>query len=197
MLLLYLMMMAFFEIYFFAPEYSGPNPIELLRELLAADICSYLITSYWIYQLCHGKNFRQYHEEKSKTHEYFLGKLEEDWQKKQFTAAHDEKTWSSRLLGKAVVGEVERNAIEISMVDGTPCDIKNDKPREVIVKYICALNSRAELLSVQEIATCSYIAIASVPSLCRHPDFVPSERQETSIFCVAENKPVKLLVVPA
>ena len=178
----------------FSLDYNGPSPIELLSELLSGDICSHLISSYWIYQLCHGKNFRQYHEENTKTHQYSLGALEEDWETKQFTAAHKEKTWDSRLLNKITVGEIGRNAIELSMSNGSPCDIRNNKPRETIVKYVCAPKSpRAELLSVQEIATCSYIAIASVPSLCRHPDFAPTERQETSIFCVAENKPVKML----
>lgn len=79
------------------PSYDGPSPLELLTPLFSKQACSYRVNiifnteivclklvlnlqvdTYWIYEVCHGRHVRQYHNEREgktqKEQEYFLGK---------------------------------------------------------------------------------------------------------------------------
>ena len=58
-------------------DFQGPSVLQLLERLFVQSQCAYRLEHYWTYELCHGKNLRQYHEEREgkgiKTTEYFLG----------------------------------------------------------------------------------------------------------------------------
>lgn len=98
--------------------------------------------------------------------------------------------------------------------DGTPCDIV-DKKRQTEVRFVCDQQAHTHtpptppappnpqqqppvlaggpvpsLLSVLEVSTCEYLAVVSVPSLCRHPRFSPALPIVHEIQCVevAANK---------
>jgi hypothetical protein len=89
---------------------------------------------------------------------------------------------------------------------GTPCGLPDlvNKARRTEVRFVCdqsgALgHSHAQppsnphsttpstspsFLSLTEVSTCEYVAVVSVPSLCRHPKFSPSLPTVHEIKCV-------------
>ncbi|CAK9305101.1 unnamed protein product [Gordionus sp. m RMFG-2023] len=58
-------------------EIKHESPITYMSKLFIQPICSFKIESFWIYEICHGKFFMQYHEEKIGNkidkQEYILG----------------------------------------------------------------------------------------------------------------------------
>ncbi|KAJ8934589.1 hypothetical protein NQ314_013265 [Rhamnusium bicolor] len=122
-------------------KYEGPTAIELISPLFTQTTCSFRLESYWTYEVCHGRYIRQYHEDregkKIKVQEYFLGK----WHEKQFekllaNAAEDEADRSAQIPVKKI-DNANLPYYEITMENGTLCDLNNNKPRMTKVLYVC------------------------------------------------------------
>ena len=90
--------------------------------------------------------------------------------------------------------------------EGTPCDvgIRKSRPRQTEVRFLCdqstphappagpagagptpaaAVGPQPTLVSVNEVSTCEYLAVVSVPALCRHPRFSPALPTVHEIRC--------------
>lgn len=76
------------------------------------------------------------------------------------------------------------------------CDVLHRQARQVEVRFVCSDQSGAAasnagqsmsttpvLMSVNEVSTCEYLAIVSVPALCRHPLFSPALPTVHEIVC--------------
>lgn len=167
------------------------NPIKLLEPLLKGNVCSYKYELYWIYELCHGKFLRQYHEEGAKlkskiSQEYYLGRMEPE----QITAHEEEYT--KRSLDTDQTGQSTRPTILIdghhkpfitlNMTAGTICDLtKRSRASKII--YACNEEPKNELYSIKETSTCEYEAIVLSPLLCKHKDFRVDTSTQHEIKC--------------
>ena len=146
------------------------SPIELLEPLLSGNYCSYKFDSFWIYELCHGRYLRQYHEENSKykaklTQEYYLGRMDSEQIK-----AHNEEYLQGRESPRMEIKGHEKPYVRFNMTGGTKCDLTK-KNRVSRIIYACNDEPSLELHSINEISTCEYEAIVLVPLLCHHSDF--------------------------
>jgi hypothetical protein len=87
-----------------------------------------------------------------------------------------------------------------SYAGGTDCEVKHRQARRVEVRFVCSDQTAATatvgaaggqtqpqpaaaLLSVSEVSTCEYLAVVSVPALCRHPLFSPALPTVHEIVC--------------
>ncbi|KAJ8781177.1 hypothetical protein J1605_011161 [Eschrichtius robustus] len=181
-------------------DYKGPNPRELLEPLFKQSSCSYRIESYWTYEVCHGKHIRQYHEEKESgqkvnIHEYYLGNMlaKNLLSEKGLFLQSDlvvmlNKKWKKRKNQKR---QIPTKNIEgqmtpyypVGMGNGTPCSLKQNRPRSSTVMYICHPESKHEILSVAEVTTCEYEVVILTPLLCSHPKYRFRASPVNDIFC--------------
>ncbi|XP_025413896.1 endoplasmic reticulum lectin 1 isoform X2 [Sipha flava] len=170
------------------PSYNGPNPLELLSPLFSKQACSYRVDTYWIYEICHGRHVRQYHNEREgkiqKEQEYFLGKwkifdglkLEEEL-KRLINLNYPGPTKTRKVDG------VNLPYFEMNMSDGTVCDL-NGRPRQTNVLYVCYPPSKHNVFSVKETSTCQYEVIVLTSYLCSHPWYKPPNSDELNIDCL-------------
>ncbi|KAG8504886.1 Endoplasmic reticulum lectin 1 [Galemys pyrenaicus] len=112
------------------------------------------IESYWTYEVCHGKHIRQYHEEKE----------------------------SGQIPTKNIEGQMTPY-YPVGMGNGTPCSLKQNRPRSSTVMYICHPESKHEILSVAEVTTCEYEVVILTPLLCNHPKYRFRASPVNDIFC--------------
>lgn len=168
-------------------DYKGPNPRELLEPLFKQSSCSYRIESYWTYEVCHGKHIRQYHEEKEtgqkvNIHEYYLGNMlaKNLLYEKEREAKENEK--SNEIPTKNIEGQMTPY-YPVGMGNGTPCSLKQNRPRSSTVMYICHPESKHEILSVAEVTTCEYEVVILTPLLCSHPKYKFRASPVNDIFC--------------
>ena len=82
------------------------------------------------------------------------------------------------------------------LTQGTPCGLPNlvHKQRKTELRFVCdqaTAHTAAghsppapSILSLSEVATCEYLAVVSVPALCRHPSFSPKLPTVHEIHCV-------------
>lgn len=185
-------------------DLNTKSPIKVLEPLLSKNYCSYKFEPFWVYELCHGKFLRQYHEERvlhSKvTQQYHLGRMTEDQlghQKLQqevewiLTGGHNQPTIE--------VNGQHRPYVTFNMTDGTECDITH-KSRTAKIIYVCNDEHNHELYSVKETSTCEYEAIVLSPLLC-HLKHFKADTTDQEIKCYslagAPRKPDKVLDVEA
>ncbi|XP_006880982.1 PREDICTED: endoplasmic reticulum lectin 1 isoform X3 [Elephantulus edwardii] len=166
-------------------DYKGPNPRELLEPLFKQSSCSYRIESYWTYEVCHGKHIRQYHEEKETSqkvniHEYYLGNMlaKNLLSEKE----HETEEKSKEIPTKNIEGQMTPY-YPVGMGNGTPCSLKQNRPRSSTVMYICHPESKHEILSVAEVTTCEYEVVILTPLLCSHPKYRFRASPVNDIFC--------------
>lgn len=172
------------------------SPIQILEPLLKSNYCSYKIELFWVYELCHGKFLRQYHEETTKykskiTQEYVLGNFEEDqieehnleYEKKK---AELDRTGSTRPT--ILVNNHYKPYVMLNMTGGTKCDLTK-KPRMSRIIYVCNEEQKHELYSLKEVATCEYEAIVLSPLLCQHKDFKNDTKTQHEIKCYSDHSP--------
>ncbi|KAK2865660.1 hypothetical protein Q7C36_001716 [Tachysurus vachellii] len=178
-------------------EYKGPVPAVLLAPLFKQSSCSYRIESYWSYEVCHGKHVRQYHEEKETSQkvnvqEYFLGTMtnkhtdssEESEASKAEDAANERLDLSMEVPTKNIEGQLTPY-FRVEMGNGTPCVLKQDKPRSTSVLYVCHPEAKHEILSIAEVTTCEYEVVVLTPLLCAHPKYRFKSSPVNAIFCQA------------
>ncbi|XP_068420744.1 endoplasmic reticulum lectin 1 isoform X2 [Eschrichtius robustus] len=168
-------------------DYKGPNPRELLEPLFKQSSCSYRIESYWTYEVCHGKHIRQYHEEKESgqkvnIHEYYLGNMLAKNLLSEKEQEVEEKEKSKEIPTKNIEGQMTPY-YPVGMGNGTPCSLKQNRPRSSTVMYICHPESKHEILSVAEVTTCEYEVVILTPLLCSHPKYRFRASPVNDIFC--------------
>ena len=169
-------------------KYEGPEPLELIAPLFSQSSCSYRLDSYWTYEVCHGRFIRQYHEDregkKVKLQEYILGQWNKDHYKtllETSTSEIDEK--GTQVATKKIDG-VSLPYFEITMDNGTLCDLNQNKPRRSKVLYVCFAHGKHEIYSLKETSTCNYEIVVLTPILCSHPKYKPLDTGENQISCV-------------
>lgn len=168
------------------------SPIQLLEPLLKGNSCSYKFDLFWIYELCHGKFLRQYHEENAKykakvTQEYYLGRMDPDEIKVHMEEYEKEMTEIERLgqsRPTVLVNGVYKPYVVVNMTGGTKCDLTK-RNRVARIVYVCNEEPSLELYSIKEISTCEYEAIVLSPHLCQHKDFKIDTATQHEIKCFA------------
>ncbi|CAF3462684.1 unnamed protein product [Rotaria sp. Silwood1] len=169
------------------------SDIEPLIEKLHSKKVMYLSNPYWTYELCHGIHIRQYHENKIADkrvihQEYFLGYYHSNNQdiitntdNEQVLKIHH-KTVNNRIIPM----------LPIRYTDGTACDINSNKPREVLVFYVCYENGNNGVINFQEVSSCQYEMTVASAWICELPEFNPAESNRHTINCYPqENAPQK------
>ncbi|PAV66752.1 hypothetical protein WR25_10492 isoform I [Diploscapter pachys] len=171
-------------------NYDGPSPKELLEKIYKEKKCSFLIDTYWTYELCHGKYVVQFHEQMTvrgvyKT-EYYLGNYAVDYS--NLKDRSNEFDPPKRLLQ----GE-NYPYFSVLYTQGTTCDLTG-KPRTIEVLYICAQNEKARILSITETSSCKYEMIVMTELLCKHPKYKLTAKKDFEITCYNEDgsKPLSL-----
>uniref|UniRef100_A0A4W3GW27 Endoplasmic reticulum lectin n=1 Tax=Callorhinchus milii TaxID=7868 RepID=A0A4W3GW27_CALMI len=167
-------------------EYKGLGPAELLEPLFKQSSCSYRIESYWTYEVCHGKHIRQYHEEKEtgqkvNIQEYYLGATNTESETKE-AEQEEKKRMRKNVHTKNIEGQITPY-YPVIMGNGTPCSLKQDKPRVTTVMYVCHPEAKHEILSVAEVTTCEYELVILTPLLCNHPKYRFRSSPVNDIFC--------------
>ncbi|XP_060526607.1 endoplasmic reticulum lectin 1 [Cylas formicarius] len=188
-----------------SPEepYSGPGPLELISPLITQKLCSFRLESYWDYEVCHGRYIRQYHEEregkKVKMQEYILGKWDEKYFEKMLEIEKKERDdlKDDEKVPTKKIDNVNLPYFEITMENGTACDLNQNKPRVTKVLYVCHVHGKHEIYLFKETSTCLYEIIILTPYLCSHPKYKPKDTGELKINCYpmdgAYDKPYNLI----
>jgi len=185
-------------------EYTGPSVLQLLERLFVQSQCAYRLEHYWTYELCHGKNLRQYHEEREgkgiKTTEYFLGYYSTEMHTEN-KKEHAENQGKHRKPLRKKIESLNMPYYEIIMKDGTLCDL-NGQSRTTRVHYVCYPSGKNEIYSLKESSTCEYEVVVLTSVLCNHPDYKPEESKEKVINCKPANeksatKPLNMIAMEA
>lgn len=183
-------------------KYEGPSVVDLLEPLLFAKLpCSFRIESYWSYEVCHGRYVRQYHEAREgktvRVQEFNLGK----WDPPQMLHVLNElkkkePTENTQIPTKKIDG-YNLPYIEVTMGNGTLCELNDNKPRQTTIFYVCYVHGRNEIFSFKESSICTYEVIVLTPLLCAHPKYKSYETGENNIHCIPDGdspkKPRNLL----
>lgn len=169
-------------------KYEGPSALKLISPLFTQTTCSFRLESYWTYEVCHGRYIRQYHEDregkKIKIQEYILGKWDEKYLENLLENANEEEVDENTQIPVKKIDNVNLPYYEITMDNGTSCDLNNNKPRMTKVVYVCYIHGKHEVYSLKETSTCVYEIIILSPLLCVHPKYKPKDTGEHKINCV-------------
>ena len=140
----------------------------LLSPLSANKVCIKKNEGWWTYELCFGSKIRQFHMEQSGeiTIDFSLGeydtKVNEEMEKKgsSFTAEYLDGTH-----------EHARVAYATEYASGTRCAETSDRRKTRMLMYCNPASTRHVILSVKEVATCSYEMKVATSIVCTHPNF--------------------------
>lgn len=174
------------------------TPYQLIEPLVDNNVCSYRFELYWVYELCHGKHLRQYHEEGTKYKSqvgqtYYLGRLDADQLEsldEEFKTQKQELESSGASWPKKLIDGLYRSYVTVNMTGGTLCDLTK-KSRKSRIIYACNLEQRHELYSIKEVSTCDYEVIVLTPLLCAHRDFKLETVTQHEIHCFSVGKAPK------
>lgn len=123
------------------------------------------VESYWTYELCHGKKFRQYHEDKNADED-----IPKD-NKQDYTLGNYAPEQAEQREDNTIQLEGDKyRYYEVFYDDGTLCDL-TEIHRRITVQYICHESGRGDLYQIKETSTCEYTAIVLLAELCNHPDY--------------------------
>lgn len=118
---------------------------------------------------------------KVKIQEYTLGR----WDKGYYEILLDElKIMEKEMTNKNVplpmkkIDGVSLPYYELTMSNGTLCDLNENRPRYTKVVYVCYSHGKNDIFSVKEISTCSYEVVILTPHLCKHPKYKVQETSE-------------------
>jgi len=173
-----------------ATDNKNKSPVRFLEPLFRGNICSYKFEVFWIYELCHGRYLRQYHEESAKykarvTQEYFLGKMEQDQiqaHEDEYYRQREEQIRNGEPRPTILVNGQYKPYLTFNMTSGTKCDLTK-KSRISRIIYVCNEDNNLELYSIKEISTCEYEAIVLSHMLCQHEDFKTDANTQHEIKC--------------
>ncbi|XP_067937993.1 endoplasmic reticulum lectin 1-like [Watersipora subatra] len=162
-----------------AGDYSGPSAKEILEAFATTTACSYRVESFWTYELCHFKRFRQFHEERNPKSDNEESIVHPDYE----LGNYDENEQSEVVQhGEFFMENVKHPYLAFTYADGTLCDLTN-QPRKTTVQYICYEQGRGDLYQIKETSTCEYTATVLVGELCNHPKYKPIREKSKIISC--------------
>ncbi len=113
--------------------------------------CLYRMEGWWTYEFCFGVGVKQFHHDQqtgARVSEFVMGRYE------------------SAASGLVVDGESKQ--IRQRYVGGTVCDLGQQQPRSVEVRYLCndKPNGITFVGELQEPATCQYSLAVLTPLVC-------------------------------
>lgn len=181
------------------------SAVQILEPLFKGEVCSYKFELFWIYELCHGKYLRQYHEANAAkqstkiTQEYYLGRTDAE-QIKEHHVEYEQQMEELRRSGATrptvLIDGHHKPYVTFNMTGGTKCDLTK-RNRNTRVIYVCGSEPNHVLYSIKEISTCEYEALVLSPLLCAHKDFKidSSARHEIKCYSIdgAPRRPEKAL----
>uniref|UniRef100_A0AC35TIB7 MRH domain-containing protein n=1 Tax=Rhabditophanes sp. KR3021 TaxID=114890 RepID=A0AC35TIB7_9BILA len=152
------------------------SPAELISPLIKEKICSVLLDIYWAYQVCHGRQITQFHQDAKggERKEFSLGSIVFQTPKEQ---SFDITNPPSKFIN-----DREQVYYPIAYHSGAICDLTG-KPRNTTVLYICAPGMKHMIISQQEVTSCQYEIVVGTEYLCTHPSFTSHIVKENPINC--------------
>lgn len=160
--------------------YDGPPAIELLSPLFVKETCVFTDDGYWLYELCHGRFARQFHDAEA----YLLGRLS-DVHRNSMLLDRNIKQHADDNIRTTVVENMNLPYFEILLENGSACEVQSEKSRTTRVLYVCdeRVKKRSVIYSVKETVTCEYEFLVLTSLLCTHPEYRAS-LEERQISCV-------------
>ncbi|XP_055335246.1 endoplasmic reticulum lectin 1-like isoform X2 [Paramacrobiotus metropolitanus] len=168
------------------------TPEKVLQALIDRKVCMLKIEGYWIYELCHGRHLRQFHQELIKpkilavTKEYMLGLAQTD----ASTSGGSKESGVDIATGKFPLLTWDGKDLPYFQAvydQGTPCDLRNNEPRTSNIRFVCFEDAPDSILQIKETATCEYEVVVSVRSLCIVQGFAPKKTVLHKIQCYANS----------
>ena len=168
-------------------EDSSVKAREILEKLAADKSCSYRVDSYWIYEVCHGRHIKQFHEERNVANkklivkqEYFLGYAET-------VSYSDIKVQAKDHIPTMSHAGALRPYYPVVYRGGTECDLKSGYKRKTTVFYMCMPDFQTSVVSVKETTTCEYEIIIYTSLLCKSSAYRIKEDPINRISCFSND----------
>lgn len=158
------------------------SALEIISKLEKDKVCSYRVDSYWIYEVCHGRHVKQFHEERDASNKkvlvkqaFFLGYVSYD-----SYPTHPGDKFQPPTLNHA--GAL-RPYYAVVYKGGTECDLIPGFKRETTVYYLCMPDFQTSVVSVKEVSTCKYDIVIYTSLLCKNKLYRIKEDPINHIYC--------------
>lgn len=161
------------------------SALDIISKLDTDKVCSYRVDSYWIYEVCHGRHVKQFHEERDASNKkvlvkqaFFLGYIgEESYLTDDTSAGAPPPTLNHAGALRPYFSVVYKG--------GTECDLIPGFKRETIVYYMCMPDFQTSVVSVKEVSTCKYEIIIYTSLLCKNKLYRLKEDPINHIYCLS------------
>ena len=160
---------------------------EIIAKLEKDKACSYRVDSYWIYEVCHGRHVKQFHEERDVNNKkalvkqaFFLGYIGYDSYPLPVNSDVDQ-TPTINHAGAL------RPYYSVIYSGGTTCDIMPGTFRQTTVFYLCMPDFQTSVVSVKETSTCKYEVIIYTSLLCKNAIYRVKEDPINHIYCLSND----------
>lgn len=118
-----------------------------------------------------------------KVQQYILGKWDENHLERLVLNSRELESEDNTPVPLKKIDNVNLPYYEVTMDNGTLCDLNNNKPRMTKILYVCYIHGKHEIYSLKETSTCTYEIIILSPTLCTHPKYKPKDTGEHKITC--------------
>lgn len=157
---------------------------DIIAKLEKDKACSYRVDSYWIYEVCHGRHIKQFHEERDASNKKVLVK------QAFFLGYIDEESYQPVDLEPNNIPTINhagalRPYYSITFRSGTDCDLIAGFKRQTVVYYLCMPDFQTSVVSVKEISTCKYEIIIYTSLLCGNKLYRIKEDPINHIYCLS------------
>jgi protein OS-9 len=159
----------------------APKIRQRIHDLLEGT-CTMLPMGWWVYEVCWGKQARQYHmrDDKELEAEYFIGKGPAH---KIDKGATNELDWGE--------SPVHGMYVSTRFLNGTVCDLTGDS-RESEIRVGCLETDHTDappmaLVEVQEVGSCKYVITMKSAKLCEIPELRKELKPAQKITCYARD----------
>lgn len=160
---------------------------EIIAKLEDEKACSYRVDSYWIYEICHGRHVKQFHEERDVDNKkalvkqaYFLGYISYD----SYPVPINSDLEQTPTINHA--GAL-RPYYSVVYSGGTACDLIPGVSRQTTVFYLCMPDFQTSVVSVKEASTCKYEVIIYTSLLCKNNIYRVKEDPINHIYCLSKD----------
>lgn len=160
------------------------SAFDIISKLDQDKVCSYRVDSYWIYEVCHGRHVKQFHEERDASNKkvlvkqaFFLGYVSYD----SFPTNLGDKFQPPTLNHAGAL----RPYFSVVYKGGTECDLIPGYKRETTVYYLCMPDFQTSVVSVKEVATCRYDIVIYTSLLCKNKLYRIKEDPINHIYCLS------------
>ena len=155
------------------PPPTGPAPALPTVESIIMPLYAHCVkrkTGWWTYEVCHGDEIRQYHEEDHRvdsSQSWSLGTI-------------DNPSSSLMLHPRAPVPgrdtQTTPGYVSVNFGGGQICD-EIGAPRSGSLRYVCGVSpaaTQSSIESIEEPSKCAYTIVVHVPALCALPEYTGS-----------------------